>query len=65
MLSDRESESRAPREADVVGSFDSERIKDRDGIGNPCDQCVRGDILQLITAALPSVVGEDEAEVLA
>jgi hypothetical protein len=64
MLSDRESKSRAPGEADVVCSFDSQGIKDRDGIGDPCDQRVRGNISWLIAAALPSVVGENEAEVL-
>ena len=64
MLSNRESQAGAPREPDVVGSFDSQGVQDRGRVGDPCAQRVGGNIVGLVAAALATVVGEDEAKVL-
>src|ERR671918_2515130 len=64
MLSNRESQAGAPREPDVVGSFDSQGVQDRGRVGDPCAQRVGGDIGGLVAAALATMVGEDEAKVV-
>jgi hypothetical protein len=64
MLADRETETGAPREADVVGSFDTQSVQYGHGVGDPRGQGVGGNLVRLVAAALAAVVGKDEAEVL-
>jgi hypothetical protein len=63
MLSDREAQTGAPREPDVVGSFNAQSIQDCGGVGNPCGQRVGGDVVPLVAPILATVVREDEPEV--
>lgn len=63
MFADREAESRAPREAEVVRALDPERVQDGDGVRDPRPERVRLDVVRLVAAPLAAMVAVDQAEV--
>src|SRR5438093_11176588 len=62
MLTECEPEPGSPGGAEEVGTLDTERVEDRDGVRDPGSQRVGARVLRLVAAALAAVVGEDQPE---
>lgn len=64
MLADPEAQACAQREADEMSAIDAQRVQYGDDISAARGQRVGAHLVGLVAAALPSVVGEDEAKII-